>query len=235
MPRRADFIRIRVALAHSAHFSGLTPRALDRLADLAQLRHATHDERLPADNPDLWIVVDGAVRLAARLPQGGREHVHAVLGRGSYFGLARALGHGSFPLDARAIGPTDLALVGGERLREALKLHPGLWRYVAGLAFGRLRLALGLIQDNRLRPLAERIIRRLLGHAASRLFSDDARLELRMTQSDLGRMVDAGRSRVNVAIKKLESDGLILQGYRTITLLDLPRLRELANGPVEAF
>ncbi len=233
MLRRADFDRIRLALTCSAHFKALNAVALDRLASLASLRHARHDECLPADNQHLWIVVDGSVRLTASLAN--RQQIHAVLGRGSYFGLASALGYGSFPLQARAAAPTELAVVDGMRLRAILKLYPHLWRYVAGLAYSRLRLTLGLMEDNRLRPLAERIARRLLGHASSYAIADEAKPQLHMTQADLAGMVDAGRSRINVELRKLAADGLIRAGYRTITLLDLPRLRALAGGPIEAL
>ena len=232
MLRRADFDRIRLALTRSVHFKALNAVALDRLASLASLRHARRDERLPADNQHLWIVVDGSVRQTASLAN--RQQIHAVLGRGSYFALASALGYGSFPLQVRAAGPTDLALVDGTRLRAILNVYPRLWRYVAGLAYSRLRLTLGLMEDNRLRP-AERVARRLLGHASSYAIADEAKPELHMTQADLAGMVDAGRSRINVELRKLAADGLIRAGYRTITLLDLPRLRALAGGPIEAF
>ena len=233
LQRPADLARVRLALSRSVHFRALGPVALDRLASLATLRNATSGEQLSADNQQLWIVVDGAVRLTANLAC--RRQVHAVIGRGSYFGLASALGYGAFPLQVDAACPTELAVVDGARLRSILQVHPRLWRYVAALAYSRLRLTLGLMEDNRMRPLAERIVRRLLGHALSYAILEGDKPELRMTQADLAGMVNAGRSRTNTALKKLASDGLICAGYRTIKLLDLPRLRELAGGPVEAF
>ena len=233
MQRRADFDRIRLALSRSVHFRALGPVALDRLASLARLRHARNGERLPAVDQDLWIVLDGAVRLTTSLAD--RQQVHAVLGRGSYFGLVSALGYGAFNLDVDAAGSTDLAVVDGARLRRILQSYPRLWRYVAALAYSRLRVALSLMEDNRLRPLPDRIVRRLLGHALSSVIAEGETPELRMTQSDLAGMVDAGRSRINTTLKKLQGDGLIRAGYRTITLLDLPRLRQIAGGQVEAF
>jgi CRP-like cAMP-binding protein len=233
LQRRADFDRIRLALARSVHFRALGPTALDRLAGLAVLRHAENGELLSADNQHLWVVVDGAVRLTTQ--HENRQQIHAVLGRGSYFGLASALGYGAFTLQVHTAGRAQLALVDGVRLRRILQNYPRLWRYVAGLAYGRLRLTLSVMEDNRLRPLTQRIVRRLLGHALSSTVLEGDRPELRMTQTDLAGMVDAGRTRTNLALKKLSSDGLLHAGYRTITLLDLPRLRQLAGGPVEAF
>jgi CRP-like cAMP-binding protein len=238
MQRERDYERIRLALSRSAHFGSLAPATLDRLAALGTLRHARHAERLGrADSVDenLWIVVSGAVRIATRPHVGRREVVHAVLGNGSYFGLANAVGHGPFTFDARAFGASDVAVIDGKRLAPFLDQNPGFWRHVTKLMSQRLKLALGIMEDNRLLPLAERIARRLLGHAASSEYADGAQPTLRMTQADLAKMMDAGRSRTNTALKRMETQGLVKTGYRSITLLDLLALRKLAGREVDAF
>jgi CRP/FNR family transcriptional regulator, cyclic AMP receptor protein len=236
--RTADHARIRLVLARSAHFGSLVPAALERLAQMAELRHARNAERFdrPGD-PDerLWIVVEGAVRLSARPKETGREYVHAVLGPGSFFGLASAVGHGPFTIDARAFGETAVAVVDGARLRDALELHPRFWRSVSAILSKRLRLALGVMEDNRLRPLPERVARRLLAHAMSCELAEGAQPVLRMTQSDLARMVDVARSRLNPVLKRMEADGLVKAGYRGITLLDLAKLRDVAGPGVVPF
>src|SRR4051812_32741923 len=97
LQRRGDYDRIRLTLSRSAHFRALPLAVLDQLAALAELRHAPHGRRLGRpDSMDvnLWIVVGGAVRISTRPHAGRRECVHAVLGEGSYFGLANAVGHG---------------------------------------------------------------------------------------------------------------------------------------------
>ena len=238
MPRRGEYERIRLALARSAHFAALGPAMLDRLAALGELRHARHGERLGrADTLDqsLWIVVSGAVRISTRPHSSRRECVHAVLGDGSYFGLANAVGSGPFTFEARAFGPSDIAVIDGRRLAPLLEQYPTLWRHVTHLMGQRLKLALSIMEDNRLLPLPARTARRLLGHAASSDFVAGAQPTLRMTQQDLARMMDAGRSRTNTALKRMEAEGLVRTGYRTITLLDLEALRRLAGAEVIAF
>ena len=238
MQRRGEYERIRLALARSAHFGSLAPAMLDRLAALGQLRHVRHAERLAnasTVDQNLWIVVSGAVRISTRPHTGRRECVHAVLADGSYFGLANAVGSGPFTFEARAFGPTDVAVVDGKRLAPILEQYPTLWRHVTRLMAQRLKLVLGVMEDNRLLPLGERIARRLLGHAASSDLGEGVQPTLRMTQNDLARMLDAGRSRTNTALKRLESQRLLQTGYRTVTLLDVPGLRQIAGGEVDAF
>ena len=54
-------------------------------------------------------------------------------------------------------------------------------------------------------------------------------------EGDLARMLGTSRSRTNSELRRLESEGLIRSGYRSITLLDLPRLRELAGKDLKGF
>ena len=236
--RSGDQSRIRLALARSAHFGKLAPEVLERLAATSRMRHARHGERLgSSDRRDdhLWIVVSGAVRISTRPNEGSREVVHAVLGAGSYFGLANAVQHGPYTFDARAFGATDLAVVDGARLQAGLEQYPRLWRRVSGLLAHRLEVALDIVADNRALPLPERLVRRLIGVAMSSELLEGAQPSVHMTQGDLARMLDAGRSKINLALKRLEAQGVLRTGYRTITLLDMPALRALAGREVQPF
>jgi CRP-like cAMP-binding protein len=237
MLRRREFGRIRSALAGSTHFQELPAPDLDRLAELGRLRrlrHAEHAARSSDYDDCLWIVLSGAVRVSTRAP-GQKEYVYAVLGPGSYFGLATAVRRAAFTADAHAFGATDLAVFTGPELLQMLDEHPRLWKHVSTLLSRRLRLALLTLRDNSVAPLEERIARRVLGHALSHDLRGLAEVPVRMTQADLARMLDASRSRTNAALKKLEQAGLVRAGYRGITILDLPGLRKLAGPGIYAY
>ena len=234
--RSGDQSRIRLALERSAHFGKLAPEVLERLAAISRLRHARDGERLgsgEARDDQLWIIVSGAVRISARPKEGSRECVHAVLGAGSFYGLANAVHHGPYTFDARAFGATDLAVVDAARLRTGLEQFPRMWRKVSALLAQRLKVALDVITDNGVLPLPERLVRRLIGAAASSELPEGAQPTVYMTQGDLARMLNAGRSKINLTLKRLEAQGLLKTGYRTITLLDMPALRRLAGREVE--
>ena len=115
--------------------------------------------------------------------------------------------------------------------------NPRLWRHVTGLLLRRLTLAMSVIRDFSVAPLDQRIVRRLLGQAmgGGADITGAGRLEIRVNQSDLGRMLGSSRSRINAELKRMESEGLLELGYRSITLLDLPRLGEIAGSEVFAF
>ncbi len=234
--RSGDQSRIRLALERSAHFGKFAPEVLDRLAAISRLRHARHGERLgsgEARDDQLWIIVSGAVRISTRPNEGSRESVHAVLGPGSFYGLANAVHHGPYTFDARAFGATDLAVVDAARLRAGLEQFPRMWRKVSALMASRLKVALDIITDNSVLPLRERLARRLVGAATSSALAEGAQPTVYMTQGDLARMLNAGRSKINLTLKRLEAQGVLRTGYRTITLLDMPALHKLAGRKVE--
>ena len=237
MLRRREFERIRTALAASSHFQALEAGDLERLAQLGRLqrlRHAERAARAEAQDDHLWLVLSGAVRVSTQAP-GSKEYVYAVLGPGSYFGLATAVRRAAFTADARAFGATDLALFPGPSLVDMLDEQPRLWKHVSALLSRRLRLALALLRDNSVAPLRQRIAGRLLGHAMSTDLTGLTQVEVRMTQADLALMLAAGRARTNAALKVLEREGLVRAGYRGITILNLAALRRLAGPGIYAF
>lgn len=237
MLRRREFGRIRSALATSTHFQELPGADLDRLAELGRLqrlRHAEHAAPRGERDDQLWLVLSGAMRVSTHAP-GAKEYVYAVLGPGTYFGLATAVRKAAFTADAQAFGATDLAAFPAAGLVALLDEQPRLWRHVSHLLSRRLRLALDILRDNAVAPLPERIARRLLGHALSSDPGALSEVPVRMTQADLALMLDASRSRTNAALKQLESRGLVRVGYRGMTIVDLAGLRRLAGPGVYAL
>ena len=237
MVKRREYERIRSALAASSHFQALAAADLDRLAQLGRLQRLRHAERATRDgtaDEQFCIILSGAVRVSSQMP-GAKEYVYAVLGPGSYFGLANAVRRATITADARAFGATDLAVFSGLALEAMLDERPRLWKHVCALLSRRLRLALSALRDNSVAPLPERIARRLLGHALSSDPGGRAQVEVRMTQADLALMLGASRARTNAALKALERAGLVRAGYRWITILDLPALRRLAGPGVHAY
>jgi CRP/FNR family cyclic AMP-dependent transcriptional regulator len=237
MLRRREYDRIRSALASSAHFQTLGGADLDRLALLGRLQRLRHRERATREgtaDDQLCVILSGAVRVSSEMP-GSKEYVYAVLGPGSYFGLANAVRRATITAEARAFGATDLAVFSSDALEEMLDQQPRLWKHISALLARRLRIALLALRDNSVAPLPDRIARRLLGHALSRDLSGLTEVAVRMTQADLALMLSASRARTNAALKSLERDGLVRAGYRGITILDLPGLRRLAGPGIHAY
>jgi len=239
MVSRPEFTRIRALLQKSLHFRALQPEDLDRLAELGRLRRLRDNELASAAGQPLnqmSIVLQGGLRLST-VTEPGEEFVYAMLGPGSFYGLGHVVGTPNTIADARAFGPTELAVFDGAPLLVLFDRYPRLWHHVAGLMVRRLSLAMSVIRDMSVASLEQRLVRRLLGQAMSGgIDIDGAQLvELRVNQSDLSRMLGSSRSRVNAELKRLEGQGMLKVGYRTVKLVDLPRMREIAGPEVFAF
>jgi len=238
MQRRPDFDRIRAALAGSVHFRDFTPADLDRIAELGRVRRLRNGQAAPPDGGHgrhFYVILTGGVRLSSATRQ-GREFVYALLGPGSFYGVGNVIRGIDTRADARAAGATELAVMDGPSFLAILDSAPRLWRLVAVMLHKRLTHAMWAIRENSIAPLQERMVRRLLAHAAaSRADFAAGNASLRLTQADLGRMLGTSRSRINGILKRLERDGLVKAGYRTIVLSDVARLRELAGPDVFSF
>src|SRR5262245_12116938 len=239
MQPRPEVARVRAMLEKSLHFRELTPADREGFAALSRLRKLRDGEligRVGQPIAEVWIVLDGGLRLST-VTETGEEFIYAVLGPGSFYGLGNVVGVMNSLTDARAFGPTELAIMDGEPLLALLDGNPRLWQHVAKLMVRRLSLAMSVIRDFSVAPLDQRIVRRLLGQAMSggADITGAAPIELRVNQSDLGRMLGSSRSRVNAELKRMEGGGLIEIGYRNLTLVDLPRLREIAGPEVFSF
>jgi CRP-like cAMP-binding protein len=238
MEKRSEAARIRVVLGRSIHFRELAAEDLDALAALGRMRNLRDGELAGSQaRPDqFWIVVTGCLRVSTVAPN-GKEFVFAMLGPGSFFGLGNVLRGVGTPLDAHSAGATSLAVLDGTRLLALLDARPHLWRHMTTLLHRRLTLAMTTLRDFSVAPLPQRIARRLLGQAIScgNDISGEGPVELRVTQSDLGRMLGTSRSRINTALKRLENDGLLRVRYRAIHLVDFSRLRQVAGPDVFAF
>jgi CRP-like cAMP-binding protein len=232
-----EYAVIRQTLEHSLHFRELAARDLDRLAELARLKRLRNQEQVEnvgGYDANLWIIVSGAVRISTTASERS-EHVYAVLGPGNFFGLAAVIGRGVCTLEARAFGATELAFIEGSALVKLLEDRPSLWRHFATLLSKRLTVALMLLRDNTACPLPERLVRRLMVLQPAVAAKGDTQPALPMTQGDLARMLGTSRSRTNAELRRLESEGLVRSGYRSITLLDLAGLRQRAGRAFKGF
>lgn len=236
MASTPEFTRIRAALAASVHFRDLSPADLDALAALGRIRRLRDGEsgaRAGTRRHELWIVLNGHMRMTS-VSHRGAEMVYAMLGPGSFYGVGSLVAGVKTMMDMRAAGPTSLIVVRGAPFLALLDARPWLWRHIAAMLHRRLTLAVTVVRDLSLAPLAQRIARRLLAQALGSApeLPDRCAIELRLTQSDLGRMLGASRTKVNLELKRLERDGVLTVGYRTIVLRDCGRLRELAGAEV---
>ena len=218
--------QIRATLAKSPYFGSLSAADLAELAAIGRVKTLHRGEfcRGPC------VVLDGRLRLRSVTAQ-GEEFIFTDLGRGGLFGLAEIFERDPSPLEAYAVGAVTLGAFPAPALRALLDARPFLWRTLAALLYDHLVNTMLLARDIGVAPLLQRLARRLLWEAlAGDAPTGRAPVKVHVSQSDLARMLGTGRSVVNGALRQLERAGALTLGYRSVNLMDLAALRQMA-GP----
>lgn len=210
-------------LAHVGWFRA-QPDGL-RAAMLAQLRAVTLAAGQTAylegdEDTGLWIVRDGLLRL--ELPVGeDRAALIGLMAGGSVFGRSRLGGAASRIVSARAARPTRALLLSDRAMERIAADHPHMWRALSQAVHGQLDAALvALAQQLTLAPLA-RIAARLL-----QVVQGDA---VPLGQADLGELTGLSRKAVNAHLATLETQGLIVRGYRNVIVTNYAGLMRYAR------
>jgi len=228
---RPEYPRIRLAFGKSAYFRDLPAATLDALAAASTLvrctRGAVHGPNEAAKT--FWLVLEGSLIVSWPDSRGESVPIGAI-GAGSFYCAAALVDGGVTVTDARAERNTVVAVMPAERIRAMARVDPALAALVPQLLLRRFEAALSFSADAISARLPQRLARRLLAHAlAAGEDSDGAEVELRISQTDLARMLGASRSKVNEELRRLELAGIIRIAYGRIYLLRWKRLAEVAG------
>jgi CRP-like cAMP-binding protein len=177
------------------------------------------------DAPDgLYAVLRGAMRISGGQAD-GQEALLTLLEPPHWFGEIALFDGAPRTHDAWAEGDCLLWWVPQAPLLALLQAEPAWWQPLARLLTQKLRLLLGVLEDQALCAPAERLARRLAtmaqGYGA---WQDRSQRVLQVSQSQLAQMLSLSRQTVNQTLKALETEGLIRCGRGTIEVLDVARL-----------
>ena len=168
----------------------------------------------------LSIVRSGAVRFG-NAGDDGSYVTTTVMGPGQSFGEFTLFGDLPRTHDATAVGATVVDSLDQARLNRLLVEAPELWRILMVATTKRLHDALELLDDFRRLPLSALTAKLLLTLPPS---EEDA-AAVTCNQADLAFTLGVSRVSVGKALAQLQKAGLVILGYRTITLRDRAGLK----------
>jgi CRP/FNR family transcriptional regulator, cyclic AMP receptor protein len=125
--------------------------------------------------------------------------------------------------------PTVILFVPFHDIRRILAANPGWWADIAKVSFDYSTRYAAFAVDLLLRDSRQRAAAILLHQAGARQSGDEA-ITLILTQEELGEMMNLSRHPTGAMLRDLEAQGLIVLGYRQLTLLRPAALRTIANG-----
>jgi CRP-like cAMP-binding protein len=154
------------ALEKTELFLGLTPDALEAVADLARVRRLAADTRIFGQGDGdvhAHVVLEGGVRIL-QTGSDGAQAVMRFVGPGATFGTVALFTGGRYPADAVTLEDTVEASWSGAELRALIIGYPQIAMNIIRIIGGRLQEA-----QDRMRELATQRVEQRVAHAVLRL------------------------------------------------------------------
>ncbi|WP_179221560.1 Crp/Fnr family transcriptional regulator [Inquilinus limosus] len=211
---------------------------------LIERRYDDGDTIFLRGDPGDSILIIQSGRVALRLiSRQGREILLGILHPGEMFGEVSALDGRGRSADAVALSECRLQIVDGRDLRRMLKQSPEACLQMMELLTTRLRRTSDQLEGVALLNLPARLARLLLTLAeteASQTPSGQTpsgrttpgrtmRLPRRLSQRDLGLLIGASRSKVNVQINRWIGEGILGREGSALMVRDRETLADIAE------
>jgi CRP/FNR family transcriptional regulator, cyclic AMP receptor protein len=177
---------------------------------------------------NMMAVVSGSVRISVTSAD-GREIVLAILQSGEVFGEMALLDGQERTADATAVTTCQLAVLERRDIRWALDRHPEIWRKIAEVLCGRLRISDEQIVGLALHQFPTRLAKALLRFASTSQDVSSRRLEVRLSQRELGNICGASRETVNKCLNTWQRRGIVRMDDGVVMIANHSAVRELAE------
>jgi CRP/FNR family transcriptional regulator, cyclic AMP receptor protein len=225
--------RVRPFLSNNTFLGGLPGEALDALIRRGHIKkYARGDVVFRRHDPgdSLMLVLDGRLKIT-NVTADGREVVLNFLGPGDVNGEIAVLDGKERTANAVAIQDTEAFVVYARDLLPTITAHPEVMLEIARILCEKLRAASAIIEDNTLEMRA-RVAKGLLRLAQQlgRTSKDGIRLDLVVSQSELGNYLSLSRANVSRQLGQLkDAQVLKIQGTQ-IVIVDQKGLAEIAEA-----
>jgi CRP/FNR family transcriptional regulator, cyclic AMP receptor protein len=201
----------------------------------ADLLRRGRPRRLPAGTPlfiegsrsdTVVIVISGRVKVFTSA-EDGTEVVLAMRGPGALLGDLAVIDGQPHSASVRSLEATEVLTVGFREFTEFLHTHPRTMWLVMRMLTDRLRDADRKRIEFGVYDTLNRVACRLveLADRFGEPTESGIRITLPLTQEDLASWVGASREAVTKALRTLRTDGYVRTQRRTVTVIDIERLR----------
>lgn len=188
-----------------------------------------------SEGRNMFIVLSGSLKVSV-LSEEGKEISFVVLRQGDYFGELSMIDGRRRSATVTAIERADLLVLGHSEYQRLLQEYPHtatefLTRMLLTLA-NRIRATDELYQDSVFLDVSSRLAKFLLKASVE---DNDAghgqrRMDVRLSQYELGTLVNASRESVNKQLRDWEEQGIIDVKKGKISLLNPVSLKQKAAG-----
>jgi CRP/FNR family cyclic AMP-dependent transcriptional regulator len=180
---------------------------------------------------DVFLLLRGWLKVLGGIDT-GREALLAVRIAGDLVGELSAFDGGARIATVRAVGDCRVRRIGRADFRTFLLRHPDAVLAINATVGTKLRLATRRRVEFTSFPPVVRVARVLteLADRHGRSTPEGILLGVALTQPELAALIGAAEPTVHRVLTSLRRDGVLGTGYREVRILDLDRLRALADG-----
>ena len=204
-------------------FSKLDPEQLDALLDVTRLRRIEAREEVfhkGDEGTQVFVVLKGRLKVVTHSPEGA-EVVFGIIDLGEVFGELALLGGGlRRSATLTAIEPCELLVIDRQAFLPFLHQHPEAAVNLLEVLANRLRDINEFVEDTVFLKVPSRLAKKLLNLSRSygERCAQGTRINLRLSQRELGELVGASRETVNRQLRTWTEEGAISmeEGYLTI-------------------
>ncbi|MCZ8374065.1 MAG: Crp/Fnr family transcriptional regulator [Beijerinckiaceae bacterium] len=213
-------------------FHGLDAAAITALEQAVVIRrYAAGKAIISTDEPstDIFFVLSGRVQ-AKRFAPDGHEVVYLDIAEGSYFGEFAAIDGQLRSADVIAIGEARIARMRAEQFHEFILRYPRIGLNLSRELVRKLRDLSARVFEFTVYPVPIRIRKAILRLAEqARRPGSACTIKPAPTHYEIAALTATHREAVTRELAFLAAQGILRTGRQTIEILDLPRLRALAD------
>lgn len=224
-----DFFEI---MHRSPLFKGLLNEELLQLEGISEPREYNKgDQIFPEGAPGdgFYVVGLGQVKIF-KMSFDGREQILHILGPGDPLGEVPVFAGQTFPANAQALAKTNAYFFPRKKLLELYRENPSLAMNMLAVLARRLREFTVLIENLSLKEIPQRLATYLVHQQSLKPIS--SRVKLSVTKGVLANILGTSQETLSRVLGRLSQEGFIDVQGKEISLLDLERLRELADGEI---
>lgn len=211
-------------------FSGLGDPEIASIAALAQRkRYDTRELVVQQGDPggELFLIVHGHLKVVSAGAD-GRDTALGIMGPGEVFGEIPLLDGGPRSATVAALEPCEVLLIRREPLLRLLETSPKISIALLRVLAMRLRRLTERSEDLAFLRVGERLAKRIVGLAdeyGQQQPDGSIKITIKLSQQEIGDLVNATRESANKHIKAWEDEGLVSQDHGHLVIRDLQRLR----------
>ena len=177
---------------------------------------------------EMYIVQKGRLRIST-LSLEGKEVGYGVLEEGDTFGEMSMLDGDPRSATITAIEPCELLELSSQAFRTLVFENPDIALNLLVILAQRLRHTTQIYEDAVSLEVPARLAQFLIQFSRSEEGCDEPVLDFKLSQYELGTLVNASRETVNKQLREWEQNGLIKSSRGKIRLLDLEALQNQAE------